>query len=172
MFVARPVFRNWKQQRAVRNAQEFLRRGDYRTVAFHQLAAMIEVGLGHLGAGEQHFNEARRLDPENKRLELNHAIIQLQSRDTKVAAGALAAERLAQIPDCHTDALQHLALAAIHARDFPRALTFTLELSAAPKATLEDRLQHLGVLKDSASLPSSRLVFLDCKPPVPPMPIR
>ena len=234
VFAAGPMYRNWKETRAVRKAREFLRQGDFRnaslsarlalgvnpanlaacrvmagisekmrlpvalewrkrivdlegdnftnrlelasaalllgeyqraaealsaldrtnrnTAAFHQLAAMVEVGLGNLGAAEQHFSEARRLDPENKRLQLNQAIIQLQSRDQQVAASALKAlEQLYTDPACHMDALRHLAMAAIHVRNFPRALTFTKELLADRKAPLDDRLMHLSVLKDSAS---------------------
>jgi Tfp pilus assembly protein PilF len=119
------------------------------TAAFHQMAAMVAVGLNDLAAGERHFAEALRLDPANKLLQFNQAVIHLQAKDQSVVAGALQSlEQLYADPAFRQDALRHLALAAARHRDFAKAAIFTRELQADPKAPLSDRLLHLTMLKD------------------------
>lgn len=119
------------------------------TVAFHQMAAMVAMGLNNIAACEGHFAEALRLDPDNKLLQLNQAVIHLQARDQKVVAGALKSlEQLYAEPTFRKDALRHLAMAASRNKEFSKAAVFTKELQADPQATLSDRLMHLTVLKD------------------------
>jgi predicted Zn-dependent protease len=121
-------------------------------VAFHQMAAMVAMSLNNIAAAEWHFTEAARLDPGNKLLELNRAIIHLQAKDQQVVAGALKSlEQLYADPTWRKDALRHLAMAASRNKEYARAAVFTKELQADPKAALSDRLMHLTVLKDSGS---------------------
>lgn len=116
--------------------------------AFHQLAAIVEMGLNNLAGAEAHFAEAVRLDPTNRLVQLNRAIVQLQSKDPAVAAGALAMLReLTQEPDCRRDALRNLALAALRGKEFVQALDLARQLQADPNASLDDRLLHLQALK-------------------------
>jgi predicted Zn-dependent protease len=118
-------------------------------VAFHQMAAMVAMSLNNIAAAERHFTEAARLDPGNKLLELNRAIIHLQAKDQQVVAGALKSlEQLYADPTYRKDALRHLAMAASRNKDYARAAVFTKELQADPKPLLSDRLMHLTVLKE------------------------
>lgn len=120
--------------------------------AFHQMAAMVAIGLNNLGLAEQHLSEAARLDPENKRIQLNRAIIHLQAKDQVLVDGALQTlQQLYDEPAYRKDALRHLALAASRNKDFAKAQAFTQELQADAGATLEDRLLHLTVLKEGGS---------------------
>ncbi len=122
------------------------------TVAYHEMAAMASVGLNDIAAADWHFKEAAKLDPENKLVQLDEAVIHLQARDQQVVAGALKTlERLYSDPTYHMDALRHLAMTAERNKDFARAEAFTDELQADPKATAGDRLMHLTVLKESGS---------------------
>jgi len=122
------------------------------TVAFHQMAAMVAVSLNNIAAADRHFAEAIRLDPTNKLLELNEAIIHLQARDKNIVAGALKSlEQLYHDPTYRKDALRHLAMAATRNKDYAKAAAFTQELQADPEATLSDRLLHLTVLKESGN---------------------
>jgi Flp pilus assembly protein TadD len=120
--------------------------------AFHEMVAMVAIGLNNITAAERHFNEAARLDPENKLMQLNQAIIHLQAKDQQVAAAALKTlERLYEDPVYHCDALRHLAMAASRNKDYSKAAVFTKELQADSKAPLSDRMMHLSVLKDGGS---------------------
>jgi predicted Zn-dependent protease len=120
--------------------------------AFHQMAAMVAIGLNNIGLAEQHLSEAARLDPGNKLLQLNRAIIHLQAKDQALVDGALQTlQQLYDDPVYRKDALRHLALAASRNKDFTKAQAFTQELQADPKATLEDRLLHLTLLKEGGS---------------------
>jgi predicted Zn-dependent protease len=127
-------------------------RTNQNNVAFHQMAAMVAMGLNNITVAERHLSEAVRLAPGNKLLELNQAIIHLQARDQQVVAGALKSlEQLYTDPTYRKDALRHLAMAASRNKDYARAEVFTKELQADPKAPLNDRLMHLSVLKESGS---------------------
>jgi len=120
--------------------------------AFHQLAAMVAIGLNNIGLAEQHLSEAARLDPENKLLQLNRAIIHLQAKDQALVKGALQTfQGLYDDPVYRKDALRHLAMAASRNQDFAKAQAFSQELQADAHATLEDRLLHLTMLKKAGS---------------------
>ena len=119
------------------------------TAAYHQLAAVIAAGLNNIALAEAHFTEALRYDPTNRLLQLNQSVLRLQATDPEVVAGAKQKlEELRQDPVYQRDALRHLAMAAIRSKDYSRAVELTRELQATPKASLEDRLLHLGALRD------------------------
>jgi predicted Zn-dependent protease len=122
------------------------------TAAFHDLAAIIAVGLNNIGVAEAHFTEALRFEPANKRLQLNQAVLRLQARDPQVVAGALKTlEQLSADPVYHKDALRHLAMAASRNKDYEKAVALTRELQSDPKAPLDDQLLHLATLKDGGN---------------------
>lgn len=122
------------------------------TAVFHQMAAMVAIGLNNIALAERHLSEAARLDPENKLLQLNRAIIHLQAKDQALVNGALQTlQGLYDDPVYRKDALRHLALAASRNQDFAKAQAFTLELQADPEAPLDDRLLHLTMLKQGGS---------------------
>src|SRR5262249_17073910 len=110
---------------------------------------MVEIGLNNIAAAERYFTEAARLDPTNKLIELNTAIIHLQAKDQTVVAGALKTlEQFYQDPVYRKDALRHLGMAASRSKDYPKAAAFTRELVNGDKVPLEDKLMNLTVLKD------------------------
>ena len=120
--------------------------------AYHQMAAMVSVALNDIAVAEGHFSAAARLDPTNKLVQLDLAVIHLQAKDQQVVAGALnSLEQLRADPTYRKDALRHLAMAAEHNQDFVKAAGFTKELQADPKASLDDRLMHLTALNDAKS---------------------
>lgn len=117
------------------------------SASFHQLAAIVQMGLNNLAAAEAHFSAAIQLEPTNKLAQLNRAIIRLQAKDEQVVAAARATlEVLNQDPDCRRDALRHLAMLAFRNQEFARAADWTRALQAEPQATLADRLLHLRSL--------------------------
>ncbi len=126
-------------------------KSNQNTVAFHQLAALVAMGLNNIALCERHFSEAVKLEPANKLLQLNQAVIHLQARDQQVVAGALQTlEQLYGDAAYRQDALRHLAMASSRNQDFAKASVFTRELQADPKASFDDRLMHLNVLKQAS----------------------
>lgn len=116
---------------------------------FHEMAAIVQLGLNNLGAAEAHLTEALRLHPTSPLVRLNLAVIRLQAADSNVVAAARAQLReLADLPECRRDALRNLALAELRRRDFAAAAGFTREMQAATNAHLSERLLHLQVLKE------------------------
>lgn len=121
------------------------------TATFHQMAAMVAIGLNDLALAERHLGRASELEPTNKLFELNRAILHLQAKDAPVVAGALKTlQQLYRDPECHQDALRHLALAAARHGELAKAVALTGELSSDPKASLDDRLMHLAALQVAA----------------------
>lgn len=122
------------------------------TSAFHELAAIVQMGLNDLADAEAHFSEAIRLAPTNRLAQLNRAIIRLQARDPQVVAAAKATlEDLYKEPECRRDALRHLAMLAFRNQEYSRAAEWTKELESDALATLSDRLLHLRSLQELKS---------------------
>lgn len=120
--------------------------------AYHQLAAAVAIGLTNLNLAEHHFGEAARLDPTNKLVRLNRAVLHLQATDQTVVQGAVQTlEQLRDDPVLRKDALRHLAQAAARNNDWPTALALTAELQAEAGSPVEDRLLHLTILQKSGS---------------------
>lgn len=120
---------------------------DRKTAAYHEMAALLAVSSRKLDDSEAHFAEAVRLDPDNKRLQLNLAVLQLQGGDRDLAGTAWKnLERLSTDEKFRVDALRVLAGSALQSNDFAGALVHTKRLASDPSATLDDRLLHLNVL--------------------------
>ncbi|MBI5385478.1 MAG: tetratricopeptide repeat protein [Verrucomicrobia bacterium] len=118
-----------------------------KTAAYHEMAGLLAVAANKLDESEAHLTEAAKLDPENKRLQLNLAVLQLQDRDQGVAQGARASlEKLSTDEKFRLDALRVLANAAVRSNDLAGALGSTRRLIADPAASLSDRLLHLSLL--------------------------
>lgn len=120
------------------------------TVAFHQLSAMVAIGLNQIALADYHLSRARELDPQNKSLQFNLAVIHLQARNQElVRAARQTLEQLRHDPAFRKDALRHLALAAMHERDYARTVEFTRSLVEGPQADISDQLLHLTALREA-----------------------
>ena len=51
------------------------------TAVFHQLAAIVDVGQNNLAAADWHFAQAAKLDPRNKSVQFDEAVLHLQARN-------------------------------------------------------------------------------------------
>jgi Flp pilus assembly protein TadD len=123
-----------------------------KSPAYHEMASLIAAAAQQLDLSEKHMAEAARLDPENKRLQLNLAVIHLQARNQEVVQEARKnLEKLTTDEKFHRDALRILAMAAIRTNDLKGALTQTTRLVADPRATPEDRILHLSTLATNQS---------------------
>lgn len=109
---------------------------------------MLEITIGRLPEAEKHLAEASKIEPDNKLLQLNLAVLHLQSEDAAIAG---AAEKklleLAEEPKTRRGALQHLIQFASQKKDFARAQQLSEKLIADSEAKFEDRLLHLSILE-------------------------
>jgi len=119
------------------------------TVPFQEMAAMIALATNNFSAAEAHYVEAIRLDPTNRLLQLNRAVLEMQSTNVAASEAARARiESLAQEPALRRNALNNLVSASLRQRDVPRALGYSRQLLGSPEAGFDDRLRHLTLLKD------------------------
>ncbi|MDW8310307.1 MAG: hypothetical protein RMK20_13115, partial [Verrucomicrobiales bacterium] len=116
--------------------------------AWHQLAALVAASLNRPAEAERHLAEALRLDPTNRLVEVNRAILRLQARDSNVVENARRAlEQLVTDPTVRSHALRHLAWTALRDGNFQRAIEYTRSLVADANARFADRLLHLQALR-------------------------
>ena len=133
-------------------AQEALNGADataQQSVEFHQLSALVETTLGKLDLAESHFTQAAKLSPTNHQIQLNLAVLRLQSTNPPVALAAeKSLETLSQHDDTRLEALRQLIQIARKRHGLATAESFSRQLQAAPDAGFDDRLQHLSILTD------------------------
>ena len=118
-----------------------------RTAAFHEMAALLAAAANQIPLSEAHFAAAAKLEPENKRLQLNLAVLHLQARNQEVVDEARqSVEKLTTDQKFRLDALRILTTAALHTNDLAGALSTASRLAVDPLATFDDRLTHLTIL--------------------------
>lgn len=117
------------------------------SVAFHQVAALVLAGQKKLAAAQAHFELALQLAPSNQVLQLNHAVILLQARDTNIAAGALRTiEDCSSNPALRPMALRLLTETRLRAADFTGAVSTARDLVASTNSAPGDRILLLTTL--------------------------
>ncbi len=119
---------------------------------FHIVSAELDLGLHRMADAETHFEAACRLVPTNRLFELNLAVIRLGSTNTADAEAARA--KLKQFSTDTTlalPALRSLIADRLLQHDASGALDYSTQLLANAQATLNDRLQNLGILKQLQS---------------------
>jgi len=137
-----------RAQAALRDVPETNR----NTSAYQQMAALTAIANDDVALAAAHFAQAARLDPDNKKIQFDLAVLNLQSREPKdVDAARVVLDRLRADPAWRVDALRHLATVSLRSKDYPKALEYTAELAADPNAAFEDRLMRLTALRTSHS---------------------
>jgi Flp pilus assembly protein TadD len=122
------------------------------TAIFQQLAAMVDVGEDNLAAADWHFAQAVKLDPRNKSMQFDEAVLHLQAKNPEyVNQAKQALQDLTTDPQFRKDALRHLALAAVKNGDFTAAEEFSSKLESDTNATFEDGILQLSILHEAGS---------------------
>lgn len=117
-------------------------------VEFHQAAAMILASQHKLAEAEAHFRAAIKLAPTNELLQLNHAVILVQARDSNVVAQGIGTlQKYAADPNRRRMALQNLSQAYLHTKNFDQAVTAAKELAATTNANFGDQMLLLSVMR-------------------------
>lgn len=117
-------------------------------VPFHIVSAARAIKLNRLADAEREIAVAAALEPANRLHQMNLAALRLQSTNQALAIEArVMLGRLRTDPMLGPVALRHLVVDHIRSDELAEALSCSTQLVADPRATLEDRLQHLSVLK-------------------------
>jgi cytochrome c-type biogenesis protein CcmH/NrfG len=118
----------------------------------HEIEARIDLDTGRKGLAQTEFATSLKLDPSNEQVQLESAILNIEAPDAAAREAARQTlERLRGVQSTHIGALR--TLAAIYARSGQTGLAVPLakELAADPKATFQDRLVYLTILRISGS---------------------
>jgi hypothetical protein len=115
---------------------------------FHIVSAQLALALHHVAEAQTQFEAACRLDPTNRIDELNLAVVRLGSTNAATAADARATlKQFSSDANLGPPALRSLIADRLLHDDASGALDYSKHLLAGPQAGLNDRLQHLGILK-------------------------
>lgn len=119
---------------------------------WHLLSAQLALKRNQLEVAEAHFGAAAKLEPTNPLPQLNLAALRLNSSNDTVAAQARATLiSLRSNANLAPIALRWLIVDGLRRERLTEARAFSQELLALPRATLEDRLQELEILKQASS---------------------
>jgi hypothetical protein len=115
---------------------------------FHIVSAELDLSLHRMAEAESHFEAACQLEPTNRLFQLNLAVIRLGSTNTAAADSARATlKQFSSDTNLAPPALRSLVADRLIQNDADGALNYSTQLLANAKATLDDRLQHLDILK-------------------------
>jgi hypothetical protein len=142
---------------------EDLRQPAQDVASYHLLLAERALKLNQPAEAEAQFVDASRLEPTNELHQFNLAVLRLRSTNVTSAAEARASlERLRASTNLGAVALRWLIGDRLGQKDLPAAERFSSQLLADPHATFEDRLQHLGILRQQ-NLPQYPAFLLTVK---------
>jgi predicted Zn-dependent protease len=115
---------------------------------FHIVSAELDLSLHRMAEAETQFEAACQLEPTNRLFQLNLAVIRLGSTNSTAADGARAKlKAFSSDANLGPPALRSLIADRLLHDDASGALNYSTQLLANAQATLNDRLQNLGILK-------------------------
>ncbi len=115
---------------------------------YHIVSAERDLSLHRRAEAETQFEAACRLEPTNRLFQLNLAVIRLGSTNAAAAEDARATlKQFSTDAKLGAPALRSLIADRLAHADADGALDYSTQLLASAPATLNDRLQNLGILK-------------------------
>jgi tetratricopeptide (TPR) repeat protein len=129
-------------------ALKILKKTGENRAGYHEIAARIAVAERRPVEAHAEFSEALKLTPGDQMLQLQAAVLDIQSKNPAVREAARQAlERLRRTPEQHIGALRALAVCYAGSGQIDRALQIARELMTSPGANFEDRLTYLSILQ-------------------------
>ncbi|MFH1499740.1 MAG: hypothetical protein ABII82_18160, partial [Verrucomicrobiota bacterium] len=132
--------------------------------------AVLKAGLAYAMATNNHpvadalFDRLKITEPENRNLEVMHALLRLHSPQPDVAAAARARlDELALLPRNTLFIQRELLRVALYRQSFPEASRLATLIAANPEATMNDRL-NLANLRLNIDRESFADIFRDLAP--------
>jgi predicted Zn-dependent protease len=117
------------------------------TARYHKLSGALAWGLGKSDEAEEHYREARRLEPGNLSIVMNLDTIGLASTNGQVASAARSSlEQVATNAEFRLIALRYLAADASARKLYSKAVAYTAEVVRDPAATAGDKIDYLQLL--------------------------
>jgi Tfp pilus assembly protein PilF len=117
--------------------------------AFHLMSAELALRLGQIEQATAQFEQASLLEPSNQLHQLNLAVLHLQSTNADVASTArITLGELSNNGLLRRLALRWLVADNLRRNDLASAKRLSERLLADPNPQLDDRLQHLSILKE------------------------
>jgi Flp pilus assembly protein TadD len=118
------------------------------TARHHKLAGAVAWSKGNAQEAEEHYQQARQLEPGDPSNILNLGTIGLVSTNEEVAAAArLKLQVLAENnPAYALEAFRHLAREAVNRRNLAEALAYTQRVATNEAATFNDKTDYLNLL--------------------------
>ena len=115
---------------------------------FHIISADLELSLHRMAEAAAQFEAACRLKPTNRLFQINLAVIRLGMTNAAAAAEArVTLKQFSSDTNLGPPALRSLVADGLLHGDTSGALNYSTQLLANAQANLNDRLQHLGILK-------------------------
>ncbi len=116
--------------------------------AYHVIRAEVALKLRDGAQAEKRYALALQLEPTNELHQLNLSVLRLQSSNTTESAQARATlEQLRTNANYSTVALSWLVADRVARTDWTRAEAYSMQLLADRRSGLEDRLEHLNILR-------------------------
>jgi len=139
-------------QREADEALRGVKASDRNRADFHEIAALLAVAENNIPAAEAQASVAAKLEPQNKSLQLNLAVLDVQSKNKQLVNAAKSSlEALSADPAYRREALRQLAVAAVREGDFAKGETFAQQLQQEKPPLFGDELLNLGILKEAGS---------------------
>ena len=128
-----------------------VKESDRNRADFHEIAALLDVAQNNIPAAEAQA-AAAKLEPQNKNLQLNLAVLDVQSKNKQLVETARnSLEQLSADPAFRREALRQLAMAALRNGDFAKAESLSRQLQMEKPPFFEDELLDLTILKEAGS---------------------
>jgi Flp pilus assembly protein TadD len=129
-----------------------IKESDRNRAEFHEIAALLDVAEQNIPAAEAQAAAAAKLEPQNKSMQLNLAILDVQSRNKHLVDTARSSlEELSADPAFRRDALRQLALAAMRDGNFAKGEALSQQLQLEKPLLFEDQLLNLTILREAKS---------------------
>ncbi len=119
---------------------------------YQEVAASFAMYLGRLAEAEARFEKAAALEPKNQLFRMNLAVLKMTLTNQTEQAQALAIlEQMRTDDRLGLAALRALVAGRLLHREMAAAKVYSGELAANPHATMTDRVEYLGILKQLKS---------------------
>lgn len=118
------------------------------SAGYHKLKGALAWSERRPTEAEAEYLAAARLEPGNPSVQMNLAIIRLNSTNEVIAQAARASlEEIATNAQLHSSILHQLLADALARKELPEALKYSSHLAKTPSASVNDRVEYLELLR-------------------------
>lgn len=115
-------------------------------VQWHLISSQLAIRRNDVSGAETQMEAAGLLQPTNRQIQLNLAVIRLEAGGEKAAKARKDLSEMSTEPALRDSALRSLTTDSVKNKRFTQAKQFSDRLLALPEANFSDRLQQLTIL--------------------------